>query len=165
MIALYPWQHDDFKAVQAHFERLPNAFLIQGAAGTGKHHFAAFLRQALLCEQGLLEQRPCGVCTSCLFNARNEHPDTLTLAPDEVDDDAPTRSLPLIKIEAVRQALSMLHLKPHQYKPHSLKQQVITVTAADLLNLNAANALLKALEEPSDDVIFLLITVIVYWQK
>lgn len=154
---LYPWQQDDWRRLNAERERLPNAWLFTGPGGTGKLEFAEHLAQSLLCEQPQADHQPCGQCEACRWFAHGSHPDFRRLTPHGEDDEPskdskPTRKLPVIKIEAVREVIDFAHLTAHR-----AGRRVVLVEPAEALNPAAANALLKILEEPPEQVLFLLV--------
>ncbi|MDC7718445.1 DNA polymerase III subunit delta' [Vogesella sp. DC21W] len=156
----YPWQHDDWQRLAAEFARLPNAWLFTGPAGIGKSEFAHQVAQALLCEAPGAGHHACGQCQACHWFAAGNHPDYRHLAPaqDEEDDDgkegkASKRKLPVIKIDGVRAVIEFAHLSSHRGG-----RRVVVVEPAESLNPAAANALLKVLEEPPADVVFLLVS-------
>ncbi|MGC0152429.1 DNA polymerase III subunit delta' [Chromobacterium vaccinii] len=155
---LYPWQSDDWTRLSAERERMPGAWLFTGGAGIGKLAFAEHLAQSLLCESPAAGHQPCGQCQGCRWLASGSHPDFRRLSPfvdeDEEGKEAKTtRKLPQIKIEAVREVIDFAHLTAHR-----AGRRVILVEPAENLNLAAANALLKILEEPPEAVLFLLVS-------
>jgi DNA polymerase-3 subunit delta' len=142
----YPWQADDWKALTARVQhqRLAHALLFAGPQGLGKRQLALAFGQFLLCESPVHEGA-CGQCRSCrLFEAGN-HPDLLLIEPEEEGKD--------LTVGQVREVSSWQALKP-QYAGH----KVILVAPADRMNQNAANALLKTLEEPTPGTVLLLVT-------
>ncbi|WP_239688715.1 DNA polymerase III subunit delta' [Aquitalea magnusonii] len=154
---LFPWQQQDWQRLNAERARLPNAWLFIGPAGTGKLEFALHLAQSLLCEQLQADHQPCGQCEGCRWFEHGTHPDFRRLSPQTEEEEEgkeakPGRKLPLIKIEAVRQVIEFAHLTAHR-----AGQRIVVVEPAENLNPAAANALLKILEEPPQDVLFLLV--------
>ena len=155
MSGLLPWQAADWAQLRAQFDRLPHAILLTGATGTGKEHFAQYLVQALLCEAPSADHTPCGRCEGCRWLAHGTHPDFRHLTPlvEEVEGKAAVRKLEVIKIDAVRAVIEFAFLSSHR-----AGRRVVLVEPAEAMNLNAANALLKVLEEPPEGVVFVLIT-------
>jgi DNA polymerase-3 subunit delta' len=150
---LYPWQQEDWRRINTERERLPNAWLFTGAAGIGKLAFAEHLARSLLCDRPDAALNPCGECEACRWLANAGHPDFRRLTPAGEDaDEKSARRLPLIRIEAVREMIDFAHLTAHRNG-----RRVILVEPAEALNPAAANALLKILEEPPRDVLFLLV--------
>jgi len=143
----YPWQQGLWSGLVERLRagRLPHALLLTGPQGMGKRHFADCFAHSLLCESPNEEGSACGQCRGCLLLAAGSHPDYLRVEPEEEGK--------VIGIDAVRDAAKFQALKS-QYG----RQRVIQLQPADRLNLNAANALLKTLEEPAGDTVLLLTT-------
>ncbi|MDC7699170.1 DNA polymerase III subunit delta' [Vogesella indigofera] len=157
----YPWQASDWQRLAANFERLPNAWLLSGPAGIGKREFAQEVARSLLCEAPQADHHACGQCQACHWFAAGNHPDLRVLTPHGDDEEAedgkeakaPKRKLPVIKIDGVRNVIEFAHLSAHRGG-----RRVVIVEPAEALNPAAANALLKVLEEPPAEVVFLLVS-------
>lgn len=157
----YPWQGGDWQRLAAAFQRLPNAWLLSGPAGIGKRAFAHDVARALLCEAPQADHHACGRCQACHWFDAGNHPDLRVLTPhgdDEDSDDGKEakvakRKLPVIKIDGVRNVIEFAHLSAHRGG-----RRVVIVEPAEALNPAAANALLKVLEEPPEEVVFLLVS-------
>jgi len=122
-------------------QRLGHALLLVGQEGLGKRVYLRELSQLLLCSQS--QGTPCGECSSChLFNA-GTHPDLLMVEPEEKGKQ--------IKIEQVRKVTEFVNTTAQ--KGHN---KVVLLGPAEAMNVNASNALLKSLEEPSANVTLLL---------
>lgn len=150
---IYAWHHAAWQQLTAHWQNQPNAWLFAGRRNTGKLAFARHLAQALLCETPTDTHEPCQQCTSCHLFAQTSHPDFYELTPEEPENETATRTLQHIKIDAVRAILAPL-------TQSSLRggRRVVLIHPAESMNIQAANALLKMLEEPPEAVIFLLVT-------
>src|SRR5262245_2302657 len=124
--------------------RLGHAVLIQARAGLASDTLGRWLAALVLCDQP--QQAPCGTCPSCVLLAAGNHPDFM---PIERQDEATQ-----IKVEQVRELGEALALK-------SLRggYKAAVITEADTLNANAANALLKTLEEPHPKTLLVLCSV------
>jgi DNA polymerase III delta' subunit len=121
-----------------------HAYLLEGPAGIGKTALAwAFLGRLACPVAAATDIDPCGTCRSCVAWQRGDHPDLQRLVRDGAG----------IKIEQVRQAGARLHFDPVL---GAIKG--VLIEDADLLNEHAANALLKTLEEPPSQTVFLLVT-------
>ncbi len=126
----------------------PHAWLFTGSEHIGKMRLALHLACMLNCTE---ENRPCGACTSCEKIIRGTHADVniIGLAHNENETEAK-----LIGIDQVRDVLHSASLPPFEGR-----HRVFIVNNADLLSVDAANCLLKTLEEPADRVAFILLTV------
>jgi DNA polymerase-3 subunit delta' len=153
---LYPWQILPWKMLRSKRGRMPHALLIHGPQGIGKLQLAERFTQSLLCESGDTSGEPCGVCSGCRWFAAGSHPDFRRVEPealarqsaaaDESDEPAPARSARPsleIKVDQVRALDDFLNLQSHRGGP-----RVALIHPAEAMNPNAANALLKGLEEP-----------------
>lgn len=145
---LLPWhEHAAAQLRQAWAgNRLSHALLLQGADGVGKRTFAAWAACAVLCEspsRGELDC--CGSCGSCLLFEAGSHPDLLWVAPEEDKQQ--------ISVDQVRAATERLSKTSYRqgYK-------IAIFEPAHLMTPNAANSLLKTLEEPSARSLLILIT-------
>jgi DNA polymerase III subunit delta' len=125
-----------------HQDRVPHALLIHDSPGAGGGQLALWMAQMLLCVAPT--NRPCGVCAACLSVAHDRHPDftRISLVEDSKQ----------IRVEQARELSAHLALASHQggYK-------VALIDPADALNWNAANALLKTLEEPPARTVLILV--------
>ena len=149
---LHPWHTKNWQEITSQWQTKPNAWLITGKAKTGKIDFAMHLAQALLCENPQAEHQPCNQCSSCHLFLQQSHPDFEKLSPIEDEGETSARKLKQIKVDAVRDALAFIYLSSHRGG-----MRVLLINPTETLNLQAANALLKALEEPPENVIFLLV--------
>ncbi len=119
-----------------------HAYVLTGPAGIGKSTFAQAFAQALLCYQPTA-QGACGNCESCRHFAHQAHPDFRKLLLDPKDKG--------IKVERVRQTIQAdIALRPQ------FGRRKVYLIAADYLNEQGQNTLLKSLEEPPDFVTFIL---------
>lgn len=163
---MHPWTQPILDDVRARLGRLPHALLIHGPRGVGKLALAERVTQILLCEHPEPQKRPCGTCGACRWLGAGNHPDFRRLepealmkepAPSESGDEAPAarKGKPsiVIKIEQVRELADFLYVGSHRGK-----LRVALVHPAEDMNENAANALLKGLEEPPAGAVFLLVS-------
>ena len=155
-----PWNQPIFDALMRNAARLPHALLIHGARGVGKLALAEQLAQALLCEHAA--RRPCGSCDACRWFTAGNHPDFRRLEPEilwkeqaEEEGTAERKKKPSleIKIDQVRELAVFLNTKSHRGA-----RRIALIHAAEDMNENAANALLKALEEPPGSAMFILVS-------
>jgi len=164
---IYPWQESIWKSLEAQGERLHHALLIHGPAGIGKLALAEQFAQFLLCEASPGTSKPCNACDGCRWYLAGSHPDLRRLEPEAmarrtvgVDDEgeAPaasrtTKPSQEIKVDQVRDLDGFLSLRSHRGR-----RRIVLVHPAEAMNLNAANALLKALEEPQPGAHFILVS-------
>lgn len=145
--SLYPWHASLWQGLAARRrqQQMPAALLLSGSEGLGKEHFARLLAAALLCEHGDGDGMPCGRCRGCQLTRAGSHPDLRVLEPEEEKT--------VISIDQVRDIIHFLNLTP-QYGHY----KVVIVTPAELLNVHAANSLLKTLEEPPAGSVLQLVT-------
>lgn len=140
------WRQLDELLVQ---QRLPHALLLSGADGIGKERFAKAFAARLLC-QSPRDGVACGQCKSCSLLSAGTHPDLMWLTL-ETDDKGKTAKS--IKVDQVRELV--------EFAAKSAQMagwRVVVMNPAHLLNVQAANALLKTLEEPGRDTALLLVT-------
>jgi DNA polymerase III subunit delta' len=123
--------------------RLHHAWLLYGMRGVGKSMLAARMAAAYLCTSPSADG-PCGSCHGCRIGAAGAHPDMRLVALEEGKRD--------ISIEQVRELLSFLSLSGSE----SLRR-VVVLQDAEQLNVQAANALLKGLEEPAAGSLLLIV--------
>lgn len=121
--------------------RLAHAYLFSGLRGSGKTSSARIFSRALVCDEGPSEN-PCGVCKQCLNALDGKHIDIIEM------DAASNRGLDDIQtlIEQTKYAPSMARFK------------IFIIDEVHMLTTQAANALLKTLEEPPNYVKFILAT-------
>lgn len=143
----YPWQQRQWNQLcgQREAGRVPHALLLSGAPGLGKRQFAEAFARTVLCEQPGNDGMACGQCHACHMFAAGTHPDYALVEPEAAGK--------AIRIDAVRTLIDFLNLTRSfgRYK-------VAIVEPADALNVYAANALLKTLEEPPAGVVLILVT-------
>jgi DNA polymerase III subunit delta' len=129
--------------------RFPHGLIFSGPTGVGKHTAALMIAKALNCTQATTPDDFCDRCPSCRKIEASTHPDVMTIS---VEEDASQ-----IKIAQVRHVLSIL-----EFQPLEGRNKIFIIDPADMMNTEAANALLKGLEEPPESSYFILITVNVH---
>lgn len=148
--SVLPWQQNQWLRLLdlANSNTLPHALLFSGVEGAGKTIFAKHFAAYLLCENQDRKKSlkaPCGSCKQCYLVQAETHPDYRFIQPEE--------GAASIKVDQVR-------LLVHFFAHSSLQggRKIIIVSPAEAMNHNAANALLKTLEEPSSQSIIILLT-------
>lgn len=144
---------EQFRRSMAH-GRLASSFLFLGPHGVGKRTFALKLAQALFCqEHGTGDLNPCGTCESCLLWAAGNHPDL-----DVVQLPEDKRSLPVELFIGDREHRNHEGLCHNiSLKPMLGRRRVAIIDDADHLGIEAANCLLKTLEEPPPGAVLILL--------
>jgi DNA polymerase-3 subunit delta' len=134
-------------------DRVGQSLLMAGPRGVGKFQFAMALAQALNCER-VRNGDACGECVPCRKIERREHGDVRILIRESSDPsikkDSKSR---IIKIEQTR-AMS----EQAQFRPYEGRRRVFIVDEAEWLGPQAANSLLKTLEEPPSTSLVILVT-------
>jgi DNA polymerase-3 subunit delta' len=170
-----PWLNPLKESLDLH--NFPSAVLIHGQAGIGKFQFAVELAKTLLCE-GLDAPKPCKQCEACHWFDSANHPDFIALVPethrkllphtvyesdelvkkgkavlDDPDGEAgEKKEKKYIAIEEVRNAIESLSIGSHRGG-----NRVILIYPLESLRHDSANTLLKSLEEPPPNTIFILL--------
>lgn len=146
MILPYPWQQSEWQRLceQLDSKKLPHALLLTGQKGIGKQQFATAFAWLLLCHAPQ-NHTPCGACRGCLLNLAGTHPDLCVIAPEDGSK--------VIKIQQVRELTDFVANTAQQGG-----RKLVLIHPAEAMNGNAANALLKSLEEPAGDTVLLLVS-------
>lgn len=121
--------------------KLSHAYIFSGEEGSGKRTMAEIFAAAIMC-QG--ENRPCGMCMSCMQAESHNHPDIIYVTHEKsrmgVDE---------IRVQLIDDVI---------IKPFSSDHKIYIVDDADCMTEQAQNALLKTLEEPPEYAIIILLT-------
>jgi DNA polymerase-3 subunit delta' len=123
--------------------RLAHALLIEGPSGNGKTALARAMVARLLCCED--QSWACGHCRSCDLLEGQAHPDYFELQPEEGSE--------FIKVAQVRNLIAKLELTTS-----ISMRKVAYIHPAERMNIAAANALLKSLEEPAGDTVLILVS-------
>ena len=139
-----PWHERQWRRVERDIRatRVPHALLLRGAAGGGKALFASRLAAALLCRS---DNPSCGECDSCRLCAAGSHPDRIDVAVAEDRRE--------IVVDQMRDLIHAVGLTARFGG-----RKVVVVDPAEQMNRHAANTLLKTLEEPPGETVFLLVS-------
>ncbi|MDF2876270.1 MAG: holB: polymerase delta subunit [Sporomusa sp.] len=121
-------------------DRMPHALLFTGPAGIGKSLAGKLLAAGILC--GGDSNRPCGFCQACIMYNRTAHPDFTLVRPDG-------RAIKIDQIRALQHFAALA--------PAVGSRRVCIIEDAELMTVQAANSLLKLLEEPPPGFVFILV--------
>ena len=171
-----PWLQALWESID--LANCPNAILLHGQSGIGKFAFGLELAKSLLCESADRSSRPCNQCEACHWFNTGNHPDFIALVPethrkllphaDYESDESPKKSKSVrddsdgeasekkekknISIEETRSAIESLSIGSHRGG-----NRVILIYPLEMLRSDSANTLLKSLEEPPENTIFILL--------
>ncbi len=160
MKELYPWQQEAWQSLYGLRTRLPNALLIKGAKGIGKLDMAVTFAQSLLCSAPSAVGMPCCECDSCHWFEQGSHPDfrlvqsdALSNTEDVGEKESGKKPSREISVDQIRALASFANLSAHRGG-----YRIVLIHPAESMNNNSANALLKTLEEPTEKLLFILVT-------
>lgn len=163
MKEIYPWQKLDWKRLQELRNSPVHGLLFKGGKGIGKLELAINYAQGLLCQHPDGSGYACGKCPSCHWFEQGSHPDYRLLQPealsldgDEGEDFRPAsgkKPSKQISVEQIRGLADFFGMSAHQGG-----RRVIVIHPAESMNANAANAVLKNLEEPPAGLLFILVS-------
>lgn len=124
--------------------KLGHAYIINGERNCGKEFLAKALAQTILCENPENEEA-CGECHSCLQASGDNHPDIIFVSHEKPNS---------IGVDDIREQINgTVDIAPYQSE-----KKIYIVNDAELMTVQAQNALLKTLEEPPAHVIIILLT-------
>jgi DNA polymerase-3 subunit delta' len=123
--------------------RLAHAYLLEGNRGTGKKEIAKFLAKTLFCKDIQGEFNPCQACINCRRIQSGNHPDVHLIEPEGL-------SIKKQQIQLLQEEFSKTGVES--------KQKFFIINHADKMTINAANSLLKFLEEPNQGTTAVLLT-------
>lgn len=164
------WQMPLWLQLLSDFRSMPHAMLMAGPQGFGKLAFSQALAARLLCEHAsqdmATDRMACGQCSSCIWLASDNHPDFRLIQPDDGDEagdeGGEETKIPAkgrktgrgpIRVDQIRALTDFVYMGSHRHG-----NRVVIISPAESMNLAAANALLKVLEEPPSGVYFILVS-------
>ena len=143
-----PWLQPALETFERFLEagRLPHALLLSGPSGCGKQRLAVRICRDLLCAQG-----GCGECRSCTLYEGGAHPEFRAITFEEHPRTGAMRTVITVdQLRAVVEAMTRTTTVSDR--------KVALIFPAEAMNQNAANALLKTLEEPPGNAVLLLVS-------
>lgn len=153
---IHPWNLPLFRQLTSDRARMPHALLLHGPAGIGKRDLALALAQWAVCEVPGVDGA-CGVCDACNWFLQGNHPDFRQVEPIEAETEEGAKPAKKggrqISVEAVRAITDFLGLSAHRGG-----WRAAVIHPAEHMNIAAANALLKTLEEPPANVLLILVS-------
>ena len=162
---LLPWHTAAFEQLKLLPEQGTAGIYLYGASGHGKRQLAMAYTAWLLCEARPRGQQACGVCAGCQLLAVGKHPDLRIIVPEALGQDVLTidrdpeasessgkNPSQDIRIDDIRELADFAYTASHRGGV-----RVVALWPAQALNTNAANALLKILEEPPSGLRFVLV--------
>ncbi|MBL10577.1 MAG: hypothetical protein CL402_08725 [Acidiferrobacteraceae bacterium] len=172
MTTLPPWLQKIFNESYTDKTKFPTALLINGAQGVGKFELANAFARKLLC-QAAKEDQDCVVCSSCHLFMAGTHPDYHLITNEHsmldnshnfiqaasryqlsTEKERSKRKIAkrIISVEQIRDLIGNLSVSAHYGAA-----KVVIIHPAEELNINASNALLKTLEEPTLNTYFFIL--------
>ncbi len=164
-IKTYPWQTELLASLNALRNRLPNGILLYGPRGIGTFEAACAFAASLLCTSAGPDGRPCGQCKGCRLFAADTHPDVRYIV-SEFECAAHGMEFAMPETNAEKKTLTreiLIGQTRELGEYFSLKSneggvRVVIVYPADKIRSEAAASLLKNLEEPPENTIFILVS-------
>ncbi|WP_208560254.1 DNA polymerase III subunit delta' [Marinilactibacillus kalidii] len=124
-------------------QTMQHAYVFEGFAGTGKKEMALWVAQALFCQNPGENQAPCGNCHQCQRIQTHQHPDVIEIEPDGL-------SIKVAQVRELKEEFSKSGVES--------KRKLFIIEDIEKMTQNAANSLLKFLEEPDGETTALLLT-------
>ena len=124
-------------------DKVSHAYILNGERGSGKRLLAGLFAQTLQCEKG--GEEPCYECHSCSQALSGNHPDIIRVTHEKPNS---------IGVDDIRVQIN----EDIQVKPYNGRRKIYIVPEADLMTVQAQNALLKTIEEPPAYAVIFLLT-------
>lgn len=122
--------------------QLSHSYIFEGPVGVGKNTFAIELAKVIMCENEHGD-KPCNECSSCHMINAGTHPDLIVIDKDTN----------VTKVDNIRDNL----IREMEIKPYRSDHKIVVVKAADTVNVQGQNAMLKTIEEPPSYGIIILV--------
>lgn len=168
---LHPWNESVWTSLIKPGQHLAHALLFCGSEGLGKLNLAMRLARQVLCSSPDAHNEACAECRNCSLFSAGTHPDFHLICSEQ----AAISKTRLSARYGARYLPEMKHTKDAKLKsiigidqirtlianssthPHIAASKVILISPAQAMNINAANALLKLLEEPPESTLIILV--------
>ncbi|GAB5616335.1 DNA polymerase III subunit delta' C-terminal domain-containing protein [Faecalimonas canis] len=124
-------------------DKVSHAYILNGERGSGKKMLADLFAMTLQCEEHT--PNPCGECHSCKQAKSGNHPDIIHVKHEKPNT---------ISVDDIRTQVN----NDIVIKPYSSSYKIYIIPEADLLSVQAQNALLKTIEEPPAYAVIFLLT-------
>jgi DNA polymerase-3 subunit delta' len=170
---IFPWQDEVWQILTKNKASIGHALLLKGKKGIGKLGFARSLAKFLLCEDLSSESQVCGNCPGCRWFEQAGHPDFYMVEPEALSElsgeikekvgsdnkdkisstklkKKPSKQISVAQIRSLSDVINM--------SSHRSGYKIVLIHPAEAMNVAAANALLKNLEEPPPQTLFILVT-------
>lgn len=147
-----------WSGLQRRRQRMPHSLLLIGQKGLGKFDLARRFAASLLCESPQSDGVACGKCLACNWFSQGNHPDFRLLQPEALSDDVEAedgkkKPSQQITIDQVRGLDEFFNVGTHRGG-----LRIVLVNPTEAMNRSTANSLLKTLEEPSPNTLFLMVS-------
>lgn len=147
---LFEWLRPAFGQLVQRREQFPHALLLYGPEGIGKQELALQVGKSLLCDKPGADGTACGTCSHCRLIAAGTHPDWFIVGLELNDSGKLSSEIKIGQIRDLCQSLTQTR--------HSARYKIAIIHPAERMNRNAANSLLKTLEEPVPGTLLLLVS-------
>ena len=124
-------------------DKVSHAYIINGERGSGKKLLSSLFAMTLLCEKG--GEDPCNECHSCIQAESGNHPDIIWVTHEKPNS---------ISVDDIREQVN----NTVQIKPYQGPYKIYIIPQADMMTVQAQNALLKTIEEPPSYAVIMLLT-------
>lgn len=147
-----------WSGLQGRRQRMPHSLLLIGQKGLGKFDLARRFAASLLCESPQGDGVACGKCLACNWFSQGNHPDFRLLQPEALSDDVEAedgkkKPSQQITIDQVRGLDEFFNVGTHRGG-----LRIVLVNPTEAMNRSTANSLLKTLEEPTPNTLFLMVS-------
>lgn len=123
---------------------LNQAYIFEGAEGTGRSDLAKYVAGVLLCKEEAIEKKPCGACHACRLLESGNHPDCIIVTHESSKN---------ISVEEIRKQV----IEDIDVRPYYGGRKIYIIPDAELMRKEGQNALLKTIEEPPEYALIILI--------